>query len=231
MSAHCAGMCVSATFRVKNFERFQHYKDRSPPWIKLYNELLDDYDFACLQDASKLHLIMIWLLASRSDNTLPYDPAWIAKRINATSEVNLDALADAGFIVLNQVLQQMEQVDSTLLAPCQQNARPERETETEVETERKTAEAVVVVEKEYAFNGTVLKLSQKHFDNWAKAYSNISLLAELTARDAWLASDRATNDDRKNWFISTSKYLANRSTEVCAEAQPPPIKRTVDGRL
>jgi DNA-binding NarL/FixJ family response regulator len=37
--------CSRNGYSVKNFERFQHYKDRSPPWIKLYNELLDDYEF------------------------------------------------------------------------------------------------------------------------------------------------------------------------------------------
>jgi len=29
---------------VKNFERFQHYKDRNPPWIKLHAAVLDDYE-------------------------------------------------------------------------------------------------------------------------------------------------------------------------------------------
>jgi len=96
------GVMGARMFKVKNFERFQHYKDRSPPWIKLYNELLDDYDFGCLQDASKMHLIAIWLLASRSDNLLPYDSGWIARRINATEPVNLEALANAGFIVVLQ---------------------------------------------------------------------------------------------------------------------------------
>lgn len=110
--------------RVKNFERFQHYKDRSPPWIKLYNDLLDDYEFACLQDASKLHLVMIWLLASRNDNRLPADPAWIARRINATEPVDVNGLIDKGFLV-------MEHNASNMLAECKQVACPERETETE----------------------------------------------------------------------------------------------------
>ena len=57
-------------FNVKNWDGLQHYKDRAPPWIKLYNHLLDDYEFACLQDASKLHLMLIWLLASRNSNRL-----------------------------------------------------------------------------------------------------------------------------------------------------------------
>ena len=85
-------------FKVSNHEKFQHYKDRTPPWIKLYNELLDDYEFCCLQDASKLHLIMIWLLASRSENKLPVDPGWIAKKISASEKVNLDVLFQAGFL-------------------------------------------------------------------------------------------------------------------------------------
>src|SRR2546422_566349 len=86
-------------FMIKNFEKYQHYKDRSPPWIKLYNDILEDYEFGCLQDASKLHLILIWLLASRSNNKLPYDAEWISRRINAVSKVNLDALHKSGFII------------------------------------------------------------------------------------------------------------------------------------
>ena len=114
---------------IKNFEQFQHYKDRSPPWIKLYNSLLDDYDFGCLQDASKLHLVMIWLLASRNDNRLPADPNWIARRINATEPVDVSALIEKGFLV-------MEQDASDVLADCKQVAIPERETERETEREK-----------------------------------------------------------------------------------------------
>jgi hypothetical protein len=105
-------------FSVKNFERFQHYKDRNPPWIKLYNELLDDYEFGCLQDASKMHLIAIWLLASRSENKLPYDPEWVARRINATDPVNLDELVRRGFLLTDQPLPNAEQVASDALAEC-----------------------------------------------------------------------------------------------------------------
>ena len=36
--------------RVRNFEQFQHYKERNPIWIKLYCSLLDDYEFAQLPD-------------------------------------------------------------------------------------------------------------------------------------------------------------------------------------
>lgn len=120
---------MTAYISVKNFEKFQHYKDRSPPWIKLYNELLDDYEFGRLQDASKVHLVLIWLLASRSNNKLPYDRDWIGKRINATQEVDIDALIEAGFIVKIQQLQEAEQNASAMLAECLPRGRGETETE------------------------------------------------------------------------------------------------------
>jgi hypothetical protein len=119
------------TFHVKNFDHFQHYKDRSPPWIKLYNELLDDYEFGLLQDASKMHLIAIWLLASRSANKIPYDSEWISRRINATEPVDLGALADRGFIILDQELPGVAQDASTSLAKCLSRERGREEGEEE----------------------------------------------------------------------------------------------------
>ncbi|MES2253653.1 MAG: hypothetical protein V4559_01285 [Pseudomonadota bacterium] len=119
---------MTVTFSVRNFERFQHYKDRSPPWIKLYNELLDDYSFGLLPDASKLHLVAIWLLASRSNNRIPHDSNWIAKRISATETVDLELLHRAGFIEVHGA--------GAALAARKPDADPERESETEAEREK-----------------------------------------------------------------------------------------------
>ena len=116
---------------VKNFDQFQHYRDRKPPWIKLYNDLLDDYAFACLHDASKMHLVAIWLLASRSENRVPADPKWIARMIHATEPVDLEPLVSAGFITMSQDA-------SKALAERKQSAMPETETETETEGETET---------------------------------------------------------------------------------------------
>lgn len=85
----------------------------------------------------------------------------------------------------------------------------------------------------YAFDGKIVKLRRKSFDEWVKAYPNLDLIGELTARDAWLASDRATDDDRKRWFVSTSQHLANRNMTARAkvvamtpDAQP---RRGIEG--
>lgn len=85
-------------FSVTNYESQQHYKDRGPTWIKLYNRLLDDYPFAMLPDAAKWHLIGIFLLASRHNNRIPSDTAWLARQIGASSPIDLARIERAGFI-------------------------------------------------------------------------------------------------------------------------------------
>ena len=52
---------------VKNWEKFQHFKDRKPPWIKLYRDILDDIKWHELDPNSAKTLISLWLLASESD--------------------------------------------------------------------------------------------------------------------------------------------------------------------
>ena len=113
---------MSGTFSVKNFEKFQHYKDRNPPWIKLHRALLDDYEFARLQDASKAHLMLLWLLASQLNNKIPDDPKWIKNRLGLTAVIDIKLLEEKGFLILMQDA-------STPLAKCS----PEREAEAERE--------------------------------------------------------------------------------------------------
>lgn len=119
-----------ATFSVKNFAKFQHYRDRSPPWIKLFNSLLDDYEFGRLQDASKAHLIAIWLLASRYENRIPLDAEWVGRRINATEGVDLGGLIASGFLIPDQSL---SPAASDMLASRKQDACLEGEGEREKE--------------------------------------------------------------------------------------------------
>jgi len=50
--------------RPKNWNEFQHYKRRHPPWVKLHKRLLDNFEFQSLPLASKALAPMLWLLAS-----------------------------------------------------------------------------------------------------------------------------------------------------------------------
>lgn len=117
--------------RVKNWDSFQHYKDRSPPWIKLHKALLDDFDFQLLPLASRALAPMLWLLASENmHGDIDNDPKRLAFRLRWSVQDVIDGmkpLLDSGFIV----------DDSNVLAVCYQSACPEAEAKTEAKTEAK----------------------------------------------------------------------------------------------
>ena len=117
--------------RVKNWDSFQHYKDRSPPWIKLHKALLDDFDFQLLPLASRALAPMLWLLASENmQGDIDNDPKRLAFRLRWSVQEVIDGmkpLLDSGFIV----------DDSHVLAGCYQSACPEAEAKTEAKTEAK----------------------------------------------------------------------------------------------
>lgn len=54
--------------RPKNWSKFQHYKDRRPPWIRLYHHLIDDPAWWRLSGDDSKCLVAIWLVASENEN-------------------------------------------------------------------------------------------------------------------------------------------------------------------
>ena len=120
--------------RITNWERFQHYKARRPPWIKLHRSLLDDRKFAELSDYASKLLMQCWLIASESvDGTIACDIDDVAFRVHRTKEQvgpGLQELALHGFIEMTS------EDDSTVLASRKQVA-PESRPETETETKKR----------------------------------------------------------------------------------------------
>lgn len=88
--------------RIKNWDQFQHYKDRNPPWIKLHRSLLDDYEFSALPDASKGQLMFIWLFASQNEGKIPHDAKFLERKLGFTDPCDLNALISAGFLIEEQ---------------------------------------------------------------------------------------------------------------------------------
>jgi hypothetical protein len=84
--------------RIRNFGKFQHYKTRNPPWIKVYSKMLDDYSFHLLPDSTKFHCVGLMLLASRLDNILPNDRFWLGHKIGANSEIDINLLIEFEFL-------------------------------------------------------------------------------------------------------------------------------------
>lgn len=125
---------------VKDYERFQHYRDRRPVWIKLYAELLDNWEFLQLSDAARGQLMLFWLLASRHDNRVPNDRRYIEGKLALRSRFLLKELLASGFLVATDA--PAENPASNALAEPERGASNSlgltgagRETEGEGETE------------------------------------------------------------------------------------------------
>jgi hypothetical protein len=87
--------------RVKNWSDFQHYKDRSPAWIKLHRTLLDNIDFYKLSDCAGRTLILLWLIASENDGKVPEikEAAWRLRMSPEKMASIYGELASGGFVV------------------------------------------------------------------------------------------------------------------------------------
>lgn len=126
-----------STIRVKNWDKFQHYKDRAPAWIKLHRDILDDFDFHSMPVASRALAPMLWLIASENERgEIDATPKRLAFRLRMTEKEVIDAvkpLIENGFFVV---------VDdaSRLLADRLPREEEEREREKEVEKEKNFVE-------------------------------------------------------------------------------------------
>src|ERR1700733_12093449 len=121
--------------RPKNWNEFQHYKRRHPPWVKLHKRLLDDFEFQSLPLASKALAPMLWLLASEDrQGWIDAEAAKISFRLRISEEgveQAIQPLIACGFF-------EHEEDASAALALDMQDALPETESESETETETET---------------------------------------------------------------------------------------------
>jgi len=120
-------------YQIKNWAKFQHYKDRNPPWIKLHVEIFTSEDWVTLDDASKLLAVVCMVVAAKNEGKVPNNPAHLRRVAYLNSEPNLKPLVSCGFLV--------PIADDSTAHKVLADARPEKETDTEGEKERITSAA------------------------------------------------------------------------------------------
>lgn len=113
--------------RVRNWQKFQHFKDRRPPWIKLYREILDQRDINLISDCSFRVLVGCWLLASEDETQQgllpPIDDMAFRLRIEKKKLIN----------ALAELEPWLYRDDINVISERYQLDAPETETETETE--------------------------------------------------------------------------------------------------
>ena len=120
--------------RIKNWDRFQHFKDRKPIWIKLYRDLLDDLNWHELDPKSAKALVMIWLIASEELGILP-ETKTLAFRLRMSEKETKE--------VVTRLSSWLEQDDINAISEGYQDDMPEkRREETKKEKEIEAPEGV-----------------------------------------------------------------------------------------
>ena len=114
--------------QIKNWSKFQHFRDRKPPWIKLYRDILDDREWHNLDPKAAKTLVMLWVIASEDDGRLP-DEETLAFRLRLSIQQLRNDISKLGHWVV--------QDDIDLISSEYQHDALERETEKETEREAK----------------------------------------------------------------------------------------------
>jgi len=183
---------VPKNLRVKNWEQFQHYKDRNPPWIKLHFALLASEDWVTLDDASKLLAVVCMLIASRNNGEVPNNPAYLKRVAYLDRLPKLEPLISCGFL---EILQASASTPQAPASGVQADARPE----TETEADKKDS------------------LSETSSDESPKQASPKTYPADFEA--FWLSYPRTPNMS-KSKALACWKKLTPADRLACAQAVP-----------
>lgn len=221
--------------KIRNWDSFQHYKNRNPPWIRLYARLLDDPELYELSDRAARILPLLWLIASRhnTDGSLP-----AIKTLAFQLRIASNELAE----VLIELKQWVMYDASDMLADCLQHAIPEQSrveqrqsiSETETETPKPPKGADASFEKFWnAYDNKVGKgAAVKAFNNARKRDlppidTLVAIIAEQKAQRAklkasgafvpewpnpstWLNQDRWTDEIKEPEQIETEEQRSLR---------------------
>lgn len=125
---------------VTKLSTYQHYKNRRPPWVKLYTTLLDvNHPLNKLPVPTRYLFDRMLLLAANYDNAIPNDSELIAKLLRMDPEQcreGIEQLLQGRWIVERRTKRRASK-------PASKDASEVLATETETEKERTTQQRVL----------------------------------------------------------------------------------------
>ena len=206
------------TYRIKNWQDFQHYKDRAPPWIKLHNTLLTSEVWVMGNDATRALVVASMLLASRNnanDGTFNGDPEYVKRFAYLNSTPDFKPLIQYGFIELVQDA-------SNVLASCNTEKRREEENR----EEKPPAKAAVFSFKTELQN---LGVPADLADDWSKVRKAKKATNTKTAfnsflreveKSGWAITDAVRHCVEKDWKGFSAEWVKDIKPAAPAPAIP-----------
>lgn len=186
----------------KNWEQYQHYKDRKPQWIKLHRDLLNDFSYSMVRIGTKATLPLLWLLACEYEDGVIYASIEeIAFRIHidkSTVQTAVDELIDIGYFTSDSNLVQ----NGTDCYPREEKRREEKESVPLFTFSLKRQTSVTGLSKEYLSNlkeyikSSGYSLSYEDFINGLEAKGN-KYKNFKSAYITWAKNYDKWNNDKK----------------------------------
>jgi len=201
------------SIKIKNWENFQHYKNRKPPWIKLYRELLDNMEWRALSDFPARLLVELWLLAAENQGEIDLDSTALSWRLRLASnklakiDDALQELVTHGFIT----------IASNMLAPCKQHAIPETERETEKRQSKMGVQAFLMFWGAYP-----RKAGKAQAKNSFKRHKCAEIVDQIIAALEWQAKTEQWTRDGGKYIPHASTWLNGRRWEDEPDVKPRP---------
>ena len=178
--------------KIKNWSHFQHFKDRRPPWIKLYREILDDMEWHQLDPLASKVLVMCWLIASENDGNLP-DIKTLAFRLRMTEKQTFECVSKLNHWV--------EQDDINVISDRHQDDAPE--------TEKRQRQKV---EKPESVSDNVWDSFVQHRKQKKAVITDLvlSAIAKESEKAGWTLDAAMTEMVTRNWTGFKAEWVANK---------------------
>ena len=201
---------MSNQITVKNWAKFQHFKNRKPPWVKLYRDLLDDMEWHRLDPMAAKILVMLWLIASEDSGKLP-DSATLAFRLRVTEvQINKALLSLSHWLDQDDISAISEGYQGDTKSESE-STRRERVRERERERGRDRDRPLLTKLSFSEFQN--VKLTQEEYDKLAKIHGVEILIAGIDTLGAWLKS---TGKIRKDHYacLNASSWVWEKLAKV-----------------
>lgn len=224
--------------RIKNWNKFQHFSNRKPIWIKLYRDLLDNPDWFDLDGDTAKILIGLWLIASENEGFLP-DIKTLSFRLRTTQ-----AKAEQALTKLENFLETVENSDdiktissneesdiNTTSTRHQVDATEKRREEKEERREREEENGKPsVLPSHDSFQPEIIFVTRGRPKSWtltnafltkAKViYPHIDLIKEIRVAKVWTESE----DHHRKTSKGMETFLLNWFGR-CTPGKPPARKQ------
>lgn len=208
-------------YRIRNWSRFQHYRERNPPWIKLHVEILSSEDWVLLSDASKLLAVVCMIVAAKRGGTVPDDPAYLRRVGYLNAEPNLKPLVECRFL---ELLAGASNENEPLAS-----ARPEKEAETEGEKERITSGLQPDPSKPEPKSASRKTPYPEAFEAFWREYPTDALMSKKKTFEQFKRLDQTSQEAARAAIPAFKDYCRKNATYRPVHAQRFLSERRFDG--